>query len=165
MIKYVKGDVTKPEKTDGICVIVHVCNDEGGWGPKDRSVADAIGKRWPEAKDEYKQQFADGAPGLKLGEVQLVAIDGENTAGNPPLWIANCIAQHNYRKPGNLQPFKYEAFEACCDFLVRTFAGQNASFHMPKVGTKLGGADWHSVEHIIERTLEAAGLAVTVYVL
>lgn len=163
MLRYVKGDVTKPEETGGIIVIVHSMNDAGGWGPVGKSVADAIGKRWPEARDEYKQQFADGAPGLKLGEVQLVDVSDEQ--GPASVWVANCIAQHNYRRPGNLQPFKYEAFEACCDFLVRTFAGQNASFHMPKVGTHLGGADWHTVENIIERTLEAAELSVTVYTL
>ena len=161
MIKYVQGDVTKPTNPGGIRVIVHACNDVGGWGPAGRSVADAIGRRWPEAKAEYKQQFAPGEPGLRLGEVQLVDVSDEQ--GPASIWVANCIAQHNYRRPGNLQPFKYEAFEACCIFLVMTFTGQNASFHMPKVGTHLGGADWHTVEHIIQRTLVAAKLSVTVY--
>lgn len=156
MIKYIKGDVTQPEDTGGIRVVVHVCNDVGGWGPEGRSVADAIGKRWPEAKAEYKAQFADSAPGLMLGEVQLIDVGDK-------LWVANCVAQHMYRRPGNLTPFKYEAFEMCCGSLVRTFVGRNASFHMPKVGTGLGGADWHTVEHILERTLVEAELSVTVY--
>ena len=154
MIRYVRGDVTKPEETGGIRVVVHGCNDEGGWGPKGNSVADAIGKRWPEAKAEYKAAFVDGA--LKLGEVQLVDVGDK-------LWVANCVAQHNYRRPGNLQPFKYEAFEMCCSMLVRNFVGRNATFHMPRIGTRLGGADWHTVEHIIQRTLVEAELSVTVY--
>lgn len=157
MIKYVKGDVTKPEETGGIRVVVHVCNDVGGWGPKDASVADAIGRRWPEAKAEYKAQFVEGlTTGLKLGEVQLVDVGDK-------LWVANCIAQHGYRRPGNLQPFKYEAFEMCCGMLVRSFVGRNASFHMPRVGTKLGGADWNTVEFLIEKTLVETELSVTVY--
>lgn len=159
MIHYVQGDVTKPSDVDGIRVIVHACNDQGGWGPEGRSVADAIGKRWPEAKAEYKQQFAPGEPGLRLGEVQLVDVSDEQG----PVWIANCIAQRGYRRPGNLQPFKYEAFETCCNFLARTFTGQGASFHMPKVGTHLGGANWNNVAIIVERTLVAAELSVTVY--
>lgn len=156
MIKYVKGDVTKPEETGDIRVIVHACNDVGGWGPKGHSVADAIGRRWPEAKAEYKTQFVDGAPRMRLGEVQLVDVGDK-------LWVANCIAQHDYRRPGNLQPFKYEAFEMCCGVLVRSFVGRNASFHMPRVGTKLGGADWHTVEHILNRTFVKAKFNVTVY--
>lgn len=158
MIKYVKGDVTNPEETGGIRVVVHACNDAGGWGPEGHSVADAIGKRWPEAKAEYKLAFTGGPlnSGLKLGEVQLVDVGDR-------LWVANCVAQHNYKRPGNMQPFKYEAFEMCCSILVRSFTGRNATFHMPRVGTRLGGADWHNVEHIIERTLIAAELGVTVY--
>ncbi len=70
MIKYIKGDVTCPEETGGVRVIVHVCNDVGGWGPEGRSVADAIGKKWPEAKAEYKTQFISGSSqSLKLGSV------------------------------------------------------------------------------------------------
>ena len=154
-IHYVKGDVTKPEETGGIRVVAHICNDEGGWGPEGQSVADAIGKRWPEAKREYKDLFHSGVE-LKLGEVQLVDVGDK-------LWVANCIAQHGYRRPGNLQPFKYEAFETCMGFLVRNFVGRNATIHMPKVGTRLGGADWSDVAHIIERTLGEAELNVTVY--
>lgn len=157
MLKYTQGDVTLPPE-DGIRVIVHVCNDAGGWGPRDHSVASAISKRWKEPEAEYRQQFAEGEPGLKLGEVQLVDV-GER------LWVANCVAQHGYRRPGNLVSFRYEAFEACCHLLVRTFVGRNASFHMPKVGCGLGGGDWQAVEPIIERTLVEAELSVTVYTL
>lgn len=158
MIKYVKGDVTTPEETGGVRVIVHVCNDVGGWGPKGFSVADAIGKRWPEARNEYKAQFnGEVSATLRLGDVQLVDVGDK-------LWVANCIAQHRYRRPGNLQPFKYDAFEKCCLTLSRTFTGRDATYHMPKVGTGLGGADWHTVERIIERALLSPGPDnVTVY--
>lgn len=157
MIRYLKGDVTAPADDGGVRVITHICNDVGGWGPKDHSVASAISKRWAAPEAEYRTQFVEG-PGLKLGEVQLVDVGDK-------LWVANCIAQHLYRRPGNLHPFKYTAFEACCNFLVKSFVGKNASFHMPKVGCGLGGADWHTVEHIIQRTLIEAELAVTVYTL
>ena len=159
MIRYVTGDVTKPEETGGVRVVVHSCNDVGGWGPEGRSVADAIGRRWPKARDEYKALFTVEHYQPTLGQVQLVAV-GEGLAN---LWVANCIAQHGYRRPGNLQPFKYDAFERCCNTLVANFATRNASFHMPRVGCKLGGADWHTVEHIIERTICQAELSVTVY--
>jgi O-acetyl-ADP-ribose deacetylase (regulator of RNase III) len=156
MIRYLKADVTQPTNDGGIRVIVHACNDQGGWGPANHSAAASISKRWKDAEDEYRQQFVEG-PGLKIGEVQLVNVEDK-------LWVANCIVQKGYRRPGNLVPFKYEAFEACCNFLIQTFANQNASFHMPKVGCGHGGADWHTVEHIIQRTLIEAELSVTVYI-
>lgn len=155
MIWYVRGDVTRPQG-EGLMVIVHVCNDQGGWGPEGRSVASAISKRWAEPEAEYRAQFATGEAGLKLGEVQLVDVSDH-------LWVASCIAQDGYRRPGDLTPFQYEAFEMCCGMLVRSFIDRNASFHMPKVGTGLGGADWYKVEPIIKRTLVEAELPVTVY--
>ncbi len=163
MIDYVKGSVTEPKETGGERVVVHVCNDAGGWGPEGRSVADAIGKKWPGAKYLYRGEFEAAKLGwqrppssIQLGAVQLFQAD-------TLLWVANCIAQHGYRRPANLTPLKYDAFEQCCTKLVEAFKSRRASFHMPKVGTGLGGANWHTVERIIERTLVAAGLSVTVY--
>lgn len=156
-IRYVKGDVTEPEETGGTRLIVHVCNDVGGWGPEGRSVADAIGKKWPEAKAEYKLQFnGTTSEALRLGDVQLVDVEDK-------LWVANCIAQHGYRRPGNLTPFRYDAFETCLMDLRLAFIGKGASFHMPRVGCGLGGADWQRVEQIIEHVLCEAELNVTVY--
>ena len=46
-IAYTTGDATAPEG-DGPKIIVHVCNDVGGWG---RGFVMAISKRWPEPAD------------------------------------------------------------------------------------------------------------------
>ncbi len=41
-IKYITGDATNPE-ADGLRIIVHVCNDIGGWG---RGFVLALSNKW-----------------------------------------------------------------------------------------------------------------------
>lgn len=159
MIEYVKGSVTEPIKGKGTNLVLHVCNDVGGWGPEGKSVAYDIGRKWPAAKGMYKSGFFNN-DSLLLGDVQFVYVE----AG---LWVLNLIAQHGYRRPANLTPFKYDAFSVCCDKIAEQFTRHEApwSVHMPKVGTGLGGADWHRVEQIVERRLVDRDFKVTVYVL
>src|SRR5947207_11902994 len=49
-INYIVGDATQPvgERPK---IIVHVCNDIGGWG---RGFVTAISKRWPEPEKRYR---------------------------------------------------------------------------------------------------------------
>jgi len=43
-IVYLKGDATQPQ-AKGVKIIVHCCNDLGGWG---KGFVLALRKRWPE---------------------------------------------------------------------------------------------------------------------
>ncbi len=52
-IQYIKGDATKPI-SDGNKIIVHICNDIGGWG---KGFVMAITKRWTEPENKYRGWF------------------------------------------------------------------------------------------------------------
>lgn len=69
-IKYLKGDATKPIG-EGNKVIVHVCNDVGGWG---RGFVLALSKRWAEPERKYRE-WAKSGDKFELGEVQFVQVE------------------------------------------------------------------------------------------
>jgi O-acetyl-ADP-ribose deacetylase (regulator of RNase III) len=53
-IKYIKGDATKPVGDENK-IIVHVCNDIGGWG---KGVVVAISKRWKGPEESFRKWYA-----------------------------------------------------------------------------------------------------------
>ena len=54
-INYLEGDATQPIG-NGPKIIVHVCNDIGGWG---KGFVVAISKRWKEPEAEYRRWYKD----------------------------------------------------------------------------------------------------------
>jgi O-acetyl-ADP-ribose deacetylase (regulator of RNase III) len=52
-ISYIKGDATNPAG-QGNKIIVHICNDIGGWG---KGFVMAISKRWKEPERKYREWF------------------------------------------------------------------------------------------------------------
>src|SRR6185436_10953106 len=99
-IQYIKGDATSPQ-TLGNKVIVHVCNDVGGWG---KGFVMAISKRWKEPETEYRNWAKTGEK-FELGEVQFVQVEAT-------IWIANMIGQHDIKtaKDGS-PPVRYGAIK------------------------------------------------------
>jgi O-acetyl-ADP-ribose deacetylase (regulator of RNase III) len=85
-IRYVKGDATNPIG-QGNKVIVHVCNDVGGWG---KGFVMAISKRWKQPENSYREWWKSSR-NFELGEVQFVQVE-------PTIWIANLIGQHDIKR-------------------------------------------------------------------
>ncbi len=100
-IQYLVGDATAPIGI-GSRIIVHVCNDIGGWGA---GFVLAISKRWPLPESEYRKWCGNRKEsGFGLGEVQLVQVEAE-------LFVANLIGQHGLRRNGAQPPIRYDAGE------------------------------------------------------
>jgi O-acetyl-ADP-ribose deacetylase (regulator of RNase III) len=76
-INYIKGDATAPTHS-GNKIIVHICNDIGGWG---KGFVMAISKRWKEPELQYRAWYKS-QENFDLGQVQFVQVE-EN------LWVAN----------------------------------------------------------------------------
>lgn len=151
-VKYIKGDATQPIVA-GNKIIVHVCNDVGGWG---KGFVMAISKRWKEPEAQYRQWFK-GQENFELGEVQFVKVEND-------IWVANLIGQHKISKDerGN-PPIRYEAIAAGLE-KVGDFAREiNASVHMPRIGCGLAGGTWDKIEPLIMDTLIAKNISTTVY--
>lgn len=100
-IEYRVGDATLPGG-EGPRVLVHVCNDRGGWG---RGFVVALSRRYPEPEREYRRWYAGRANNdFALGAVQFVAV-GEG------LWVANLVGQAGYRTVDGVPPVRYDAIE------------------------------------------------------
>lgn len=157
-LEYVTGDATKP-RGDGPRIIVHCCNDVGGWGS---GFVVALGSRFPASEQAYRDWFkigshvdASGPPGL--GEVQLVDV-GDGVS------VANLIGQHGVgRAPDGGVPVRYEAIREGLRKVRGRARAMGATVHMPRMGAGLAGGDWGAVERIVEDELVAHGVAVTVY--
>ena len=154
-IEYVEGDATQPVGA-GAKVIVHVCNDVGGWG---KGFVVALSRRWknPERRFRawYRGQGEDTRP-FALGEAQLVEVE-------PALWVANVIGQRGLKPKDGVPPVRYDAIRQGLAQVAAFAAEHGASVHMPRIGCGLAGGSWEVVSGLIEETLGAAGVPVVVY--
>jgi O-acetyl-ADP-ribose deacetylase (regulator of RNase III) len=146
VIRYVVGDATKPSTEEGVRVVCHVCNNVGAWGA---GFVLAVSRRWaaPEAA------YLSARDSLPLGKVQIVDV-GER------LCVANLIAQDGF--PTIAKPCALD-YGALAEALARLaqMAGEDWSFHMPRMGAGIAGGKWDVVASIIEFQLSA--WPVTVY--
>ena len=157
-IKYVIGDVTNPNKSDGMTAILQCCNDIGVMGA---GVAKSIYLKWPGVKKEYitwaRNGDTDGV-NFELGAVQAVLCENG-------VCVINIIGQHGiYEDEKGNPPVRYEAIRAGLKraaFWAAT-AG-DVSFHAPRLGAGLAGGKWAEIEKIIQEELCDKGFDVTIY--
>ncbi|TRV78909.1 macro domain-containing protein [Streptomyces sp. 130] len=152
-IMYVRGDATAPQGK-GVKVIVHVCNDLGGWG---KGFVLALSRRWPEPEAAYRGWHRERARNdFGLGAVQFVQV-------TPVVWVANVVGQHGMRRGSKGVPVRYEAIDTGLAAVADRALELGASVHMPRIGCGLAGGTWSRIEPLIEGRLTARGLPVTVY--
>jgi N12 class adenine-specific DNA methylase/O-acetyl-ADP-ribose deacetylase (regulator of RNase III)/SAM-dependent methyltransferase len=152
-ITYRIGDATQPSG-DGSKIIVHVCNDLGGWG---KGFVVALSGRWDKPEKRYRAWHSgkESQP-FTLGEVQFVQV--EDTT-----WVANLIGQHGMGVRHGVPPVRYDAIRDGLRLVATRAKELGASVHMPRIGCGLAGGKWEEVERIIREELTAQDVAVTVY--
>ena len=152
-ISYTIGDATRPAG-DGAKVIVHVCNDVGGWG---RGFVGALSRRWPEPEKRFRQWFAGrDAQSFALGEVQFVPVA-------PDITVANLVGQRGLSTRQKTPPLRYEDIRPGLHRVAAFARERSASVHMPRIGCGLAGGKWEEIEPIIAEELLVEGIPVTVY--
>lgn len=163
-LRYTVGDATVPQssvspqcsgsKSSENQIIVHVCNDVGGWG---RGFVVALSARWPQPEEAYLQWFeARSTNDFALGAIQLVAVESS-------IWVANLIGQRDVVGSPDGPPVRYEAIDRGLTLLASAAKERQASVHMPRIGCGLAGGEWDAIESIVQRTLVDDGVSVTVY--
>jgi len=157
MINYTVGDATRPAG-EGPKFIIHCCNDIGLWGA---GFVLAVSRRWPEPEEAYLSLDKRGQ-GYPLGLAQIVKVDED-------LWVINMIGQEGVGQR-NGPPIRYWAIKQALKDVARaalepTYRGpyKAVAVHAPRFGSGLAGGDWNTIEQIINETLVAAGISVTVY--
>lgn len=150
-IRFLKGDATRP-LGEGSKIIVHVCNDIGGWG---LGFVLALSERWPEPEAEYRKWY-ETMENFELGEVQFVKVEAN-------ISVANMIAQHNVVSIKGIPPIRYEALDKCLQKVGDRAKDTKATIHMPRIGCGLAGGTWVEVEKLIYENLIGRGIEVFVY--
>ena len=151
-INYIKGDATSPA-SQGNKVIVHICNDIGGWG---KGFVLALSKRWKEPEKQYRDWYKSKKD-FVLGNVQFVLVEDD-------VWVANLIGQHKINKDENGNPpIRYDAVREGLDKVSRFAIRNKASVHMPRIGCGLAGGKWEDIEPLIISALIENNIPVTVY--
>jgi O-acetyl-ADP-ribose deacetylase (regulator of RNase III) len=150
-INYIKGDATEPIGSD-IKILVHICNDIGGWG---KGFVMALSKKWKTPELAYRAWYKSGID-FNLGDAQFVKI-------NDALFVCNLIGQEGIYKKNGLPPVRYEAIEKGLSKVAIFANKQEATVHMPRIGAGLAGGKWEIIEEIIIKTLIDAEIQVTVY--
>lgn len=152
-IEYVTGDATQPTRA-GNRIIVHVCNDIGGWG---KGFVRALSKRWPTPEARYREWYENRADNdFALGAVQFVDVE-------PALWVANLIGQRGLRPAQGRPPIRYEAIQQGLRRVAAFASEHSASVHMPRIGCGLAGGKWGAIEPLIIEELCVRRVSVTVY--
>jgi len=153
MIKYLTGDATAPVG-EGNKIIVHVCNDIGGWG---RGFVLALSKRWPTPESSYRAWAAKELDlPFELGQVQFVEVAKDT-------WVANMIGQHKTTAIDGVPPVRYEAIEEALGRVAGFALDNSATVHMPRIGCGLAGGIWGEVESRINLSVCIRNVSVTVY--
>lgn len=151
-IIYLKGDATNP-KAEGNKIIVHICNDIGGWG---KGFVMAVSKRWRLPEQSYRNWYKS-KENFSLGAVQFVQVETD-------IWVANLIGQHKINKDerGNA-PIRYEAVLAGLDKIGVFAVENNATVHMPRIGCGLAGGIWDQIEPLLNSAIASRDILITVY--
>lgn len=150
-IHYLQGDATCPQAR-GAKIIVHVCNDLGGWG---KGFVLAISRRWEEPEADYRKWFKE-RDGFELGAVRFVPVESS-------IWVANMIGQHGMKTGSKGPPIRYDAVQSGLEKVAEKAKELSASVHMPRIGCGLAGGKWEHIEPILEKTLLATKIEVFVY--
>lgn len=151
MMKYTKGDATAPFG-DGNKIIVHICNDIGGWG---KGFVLALSARWVGPEKEYRDWYKSKID-FELGNVQFVLVEDD-------IYVANIIGQRDIKMENDIPPIRYEAVESGLRKVADKAIEIHASVHMPRIGCGLAGGKWSIIENIIDRSLLDKDIDVTVY--
>ncbi|MEU1211527.1 macro domain-containing protein [Streptomyces sp. NPDC005791] len=152
-ITYVRGDATSPQGK-GVKLIVHCCNDLGGWG---KGFVLALSRRWPGPEAAYRRWHRERAGNdFGPGAAQFVRVE-------PYVWVANVVGQRGTRTGSKGVPVRYEAIDAGLEKVAAKAAELGASVHMPRIGCGLAGGTWPRVEPLVTDRLVSRGIAVTVY--
>ena len=155
-IEYLKGDATKPIG-NGNKIIVHVCNDIGGWG---KGFVLAISNKWSAPEKKYREWYKEKNK-FALGETQIVQVE-EN------IFIANMIGQSGIKKTKDknnksIPPIRYNAIEEALEKVAEFAVKNNATVHMPRIGCGLAGGKWEYIEPILMKTLSSKKINSFVY--
>ena len=151
-VNFVHGDVLKAQgsETKVICQLV---NDQArSWGG---GVARSAAKAFPMAQREFSNWIISLPKNRRLGDVHFARAT-EN------IFIASLVGQEGFG-PSPTPRIRYAALDKCLEKISNFASSKSASVHMPRLGSGESGGSWDTVQEMVQGSLIADGIPVTVY--
>lgn len=150
-IHMVRGDALLP-RGSGQKILAHIVNDQTpNWGA---GFGRALQSKWPLAHREFKESF-EVLRGRKLGRTYLSRVTED-------ILTFQMICQRGYGQSASPR-LRYGPLQLCLEQLRKAAAQNNATVHMPKIGTGEAGGAWGLISNLITEELCNKGVSVTVY--
>lgn len=151
-IHFIHGNVLEP-RGKGPRIVCQLVNDRASrWGG---GVARRSARKYPDAERDYSDWIAATNPSERLGKVHFSDVGDE-------VLLASIVAQAGFGTSHSAR-IRYAALEIGLHLVASRALEENASVHMPRIGTGASGGDWVTVQDIIEDIFTRSGVMVTVY--
>lgn len=146
----VQGDVLNRPSTSKR-IVCQLVNDQARvWGG---GVARASAKKWPDAQKEYSDWISSIPRPDRLGQIHVWS-DGCTT-------LASLVAQQGVRESATPR-IRYAALNTCLTKVATLATEHDLPVHMPRIGTGAAGGNWDIIEELVQSSLVAHGVALTV---
>ena len=151
-IQYFVGSALEP-RGNGPNIIAHIVNDRTPtWGG---GFALQVRRRWKRVQEDFHEWASAHPSNFSLGQTHKTSIRDD-------LSIVHMIAQHGYGK--SRQPrIRYTALRDCLTQLAENALRDNASVHLPRIGTGEAGGNWSLVRDMIDDLMVRKGVRVVIY--
>jgi Zn-dependent peptidase ImmA (M78 family) len=151
VFKSLRGDASEPFGGEPK-LLLQVVNDKASvWGG---GFAKQAGRKWPQAHKRFRDWVLEGRQ-LRLGNIHSVSVRDDLT-------LVSLVAQHGF-KPATGPRLRYGALSSALEKVANLAIQKGATVHMPRIGAGEAGGDWKIIEGIVQETLTARGISVTVY--
>lgn len=148
----VRGDATEL-RGQGTRILAHVVNDKAMlWGA---GFGLAVRKKWPKVQSAFRDWATTNPDQFKLGNVFMSHV-------NQDIVVFQMICQRGYG-PSPKPRLRYAALRSCLEKLGQNAEKQQASIHMPRIGTGHAGGSWNIIVELVDEVLCSRGLHVTLY--
>jgi hypothetical protein len=153
MVRYVRGDATKP-RGERPGIVAQVVNDAtANWGGA--GFASAVRRTWPAAQTDFRDWARERGGRLTLGTSRLSSVSER-------VQVFSMIAQRGYGASSKPR-IRYEALEKCLLELGTIAARTHCIVHVPRIGAGQAGGSWDVVHDMILECVCSQGVEVVVY--
>ena len=151
-VKYLHGDVLTP-RGEGKKIVCQLVNDKATrWGG---GVARKMAGKFPNAEKSFSKSMIDIPRTERLGKAVF-------SKATDTITIASLIAQEGYGRSPTPR-IRYSHLERCMREVTERAINDDASIHMPRIGTGASGGDWRIIKEMIDNLIVREDLLVTVY--
>jgi Zn-dependent peptidase ImmA (M78 family)/O-acetyl-ADP-ribose deacetylase (regulator of RNase III) len=151
-IRFVHGNVLDPRGGD-TKVICQLVNDQARtWGG---GVARSAAKKYPIAQRNFSNWISRIPRAERLGKVHFTQVKTST-------YVASLVAQQGYGASAAPR-IRYMALERCFESVAEFARLNQASVHMPRIGTGQSGGQWDTINELVRTILVDGDLSVTVY--